>query len=1393
MASYLYGLFGGGSDAAQTFAREREDSVPIAEGNAVNPPSSTQQPGIASRLWTYIRGEAPSHASNAERVAERASQFRPYYDETYESDEDATSSDANAYAERQLWELEETERGESENARRLNTEEDDRGTLPRIANIVAQIPGAGMVVRSEYLRNKIKEKLFGNADVSAHISSMKGLLKKIPGGEELGNVLKVPSKMLANELLEGLLTSYPGFKQFTDLEDGLLENVVETLLLKAALNVAVNAGDNSEEDLSTVILSQLLKFITEGLDEVSKKRFEEIGKLRNVNERKRQYRELFKPAANKFLDVALPKSSLQELGYPLFIRDLLGNEAIPDLLVKIYPLTHNPDHHTEKDLIYLERKGGAAIKAIAKFFANKAKALLPKVLEQKSATLPSDIINKVGEAAPLEAWLQKMLAEVATSEDPEIQNVWDFVQRNIESLLIHALTNLSGSEGNLLDNLLSNVLVIFKQFFTEEKISEIDKAFEQYANLPEAERDQKLDALFVTLADRLLQKADLESNWIGELVKDVLPTILREFYAVKGQEIKTLLTVSLQFQNDMFDEGVPVTVEVGHRGEDSDEKLLEASGVKHIIDDVETGCGLLAKLAMNFLKGFLPEEENSVSIAKLLNEGLFDNTLSEIEESDCAEGLQSFFSRDLASLANTFEPTVKILLFTFLALWSKEEASKIAGEEGRTKNKNSKVPEQMLESFLSIVNELFAIEKGPLDEEAIRELYQPIARKFLELAGYNAETDTLNFEKMLPVAEYAQGPLRELLESTILPPLLYKLHLEMNASNALAPEKAEKLDYLLNEARLFLTSMGFNTDIPDGFEAKNNGSVFIGRLAKFIEAKLPHYVETNPEIITLLSIIKLSSYFPEFESEMTHEEQKRALEVAVQTIRNLGKSDELKLASKQSAEYLSAFALQILSGFVEVIDKKEKNQKNLRLEIAIAFFTLMGGHVDLVHGTPPEGRTSPAYTVPPKLMHQGFAERGGLHPALALDHIELHFDPGTSQKEKDEQLKKLQEMKDQQRLNKFYKPFVKDLLSLAGVTSSDLPIPAAHEKAWESLQDDVLPNMMMSIFKEILRPETLNKMMLKTFEALQAIEEADSPEAILQNEGEKDEHQQRLDKAIGGLIMGMIELVPDWFTLTIFKKEKFINMGAEALGQIVRQQLDSTTLVGLIDQALENFEFPDPKADDGKTEAQKAAENRAVQETLSKKMTAYISQQAKAKVKAFRSEKWKNFQNSIDKFIEEKLGSKGLAVKHVLDVICNFIFIKVIGTLVDFLVFTVLWYFVDLVINQKSKEIIKDVHMPIHENLLYKLCEEFISQLKEVKHQEDELVEMLRIKEEEEAAAKAAEAAKAALLNPAQPESKPSAIDEDEIIIVADDPKMEERRKNEELIQAARIPQDILV
>jgi len=1217
----------------------------------------------------------------------------------------------------------------------VSTVEDERGVGAGVLNYLGdfkvdvpffgEVPVAEMIVNSSpFVRETAAKTLIGNTDFEKMTLENKAELNELVGNPRLGLLLDAVAPRAAAALSVQLGKKNPGFKPWLDNEGPRLEKIIRGILFKVVVNFAKDTKlkmtefDPTKTDLSIEMLKTLLKISNRQMLEIAEQgEFDQIEKHQIPEIQKAAFRKLFAPAAEEFLAIALPNGKADlELRSVLAgaIYDTISEKMLPDMFVDIYRLEHKQPFHTQKDLEILEKRGGAALKHIAAVVGKEIAEVIPKLLAKKAHKLAEKGLKESGldNLAWLKTWMGDRITEFATSEDPEIKAIWDFAEKNIESIMIHALASIAGSEevgpdGNVIPVVAGKGLKVLDEFVTEnqEAIDAVDAKVisEHYTK---KQRDNEREDLFKPLVDTIIKMAHLENNKRVELVdsekivRKILPIVLSKIHQdMKAYQLSqpaeearlgNKLIDPVAYQHKAMADPATALREMLEGRENGQAVVLEQAGINQTVQELSAACGILAEDVTKIAKAFAKKDE--IKIAHLINKGLFkNNRLNTQEEKDFAEGLHQIMNGENPSMEKIWEYAETIIKATIFKVFVRvAENTQVEPGDDPAVNINMAIPGNVMHRVLSFladrmpdvdarIEEIRNSDMSKADQKMeITQLFVPLAKDFLDLAGDN-------LKDILPVPKMFRKFLAKKLQEDYLPTIFKKIYKDLNGWRYEAPTQEAQLDTLF----------------PDG-SGKNAATT----IANYIKDFVPYYLETNPDKVTnLLQNKVMSKYF----NALSPEHQVELSNLIEKNVHALGVNPDMKKTAEAIGEYSRGIILKMFAGVTQNIDSKEKtldhegNNKFL-FNTTLGFIRVLGDHVRRINKIPPKGRMYPAHQVPHDAMLDGFVNHpilpNMLHPALAKD-----LDPNATEEDRKNQ-----------RLKEFFVPFAADLLSISGINNpADFPAPSfMKDEAWDMFKTQILPEVLMNVYEEMLKPDNLNMVMLKSVDAL--IEEIDKlPEECEDDKTvEIDSAQRELNEALGDVVKEMIDLMPDIWTKTILSSDRIRNMTSETLGRIIRRKLDSTTMIEMMNKGLAGLKLNKPDADRGKTTDEIKAEKTKIEEELNKKMTSYISRQVKDALKTMIKTKWDTFQAKFDRGVQKAFGKPGLAVKRFLDKIFHFIFFTLLGPVFNFILYKCIWYFIEKKIATKSKEIIKDVQMPINENVMLNFTQTWLNAMKGV-------------------------------------------------------------------------------
>lgn len=1106
---------------------------------------------------------------------------------------------------------------------------------------------------------------------------------------------------------------------------GFIEKHIENALHHAIGNLALSAPEPKEGNVLANIIRTLVTVAEPHLEEFEAKNFAPFVK------------DIMTAAGfAKAQDLPAP-NILQEVLYTFF-----QGSYIPDFLARIHgdmwPAGKKPDDH-------LDALSQVLMKNLLPMARGKLHKQKTVIAEKLAKSLPDGMVS----GKTLEGGFELLTKE----SSPEVQRIYAFAERYIGEIISRAAGDFAGEgEGNPLTRATKNLFALVQKFFKRNKET-LKAELPKVIKLAEGEaKDQRIERLFGELSRQILAQAGIASaddlsipsflkNPIYDTItKNVLPAQIFNLHQNLGGTQKQRTEDRKRLAKMLFDpkdlKGVDaskVLYELYRTMREPTEKIYEAAGTTHAVKQVENiastiGFDIRGKI-QDYLKG------DAAGVAGMLNTFLNEEKLGDSEVQWIAEAIKD--------LSNDGDPTLKkvwgdletiISSTIFKAFVNIADTADPVIKPSEKEHSRQVLVSNVLVQFVGAISHNFEsihvhakkimeINDPKQRAEKFRKVFRPLAKEFLNRAIPNPSEE-------LQIPEALKDSIWKLIEEQFLPDMLSKAYEDVAGWYYAKDKEAEKLKKI------------FGTTHP---------AKMAELLGQYASDFLPHYLSTSHDQVgeSLFSILKaylLSSKAP------AASEALKSVESDQEGLKNLFAKNVQKVAESQeevvcqvwpaTKEYMEAVMMRILARVGERVHNLEdeghaEHHENFLLEMAIKLLNVMTDHFVTLTEIKDAAKKGNAFEVPKAEILKKFK---GLHKGVPND-------PKLSDEEKAKV-----------RSENFFKPLTKDILGLAGInTPGDLPVPKAlQQQIWDAMRDQLVPEVMRGIFETFLDPHSLNLLILNSLELFNAALEK-IPEGEVQ-EVEDDAHQRELNKTCGELILRLIKMVPTTLAHSILKFDRVKAMTAETIGKAVRQNLKSWTAVQMLDSALyggvlglhtgewkgepgqpgqekfhpkkvvldhqgnESLEpsrmsFYFPKTGPGKKmfEAEQVRRRSEVDKKVKELLTSTISKQVKGTIQYVIKGRWKQFQARFDAFIKRHFGELGMKLKKVIDAVLRTIFFTGLGTLLS-LVFYPLYKVGELGVDQyikwRSKQILRNLHMPIHENLVYKMTEAFVGALK---------------------------------------------------------------------------------
>lgn len=1168
-----------------------------------------------------------------------------------------------------------------------------------------------------------------------------------------------------------------------------LREFITTAYLKLFGNVAATiqerglaSGDEGKVEFIDVlsflfeISNRHFDVIREDYLEIEKEYQELLGQASSEEQRKELEKEqntklaaLFEPMSEEILLIFYPNGK-EDLGvgklYSGKLWNALKTQVMPVFSETLFTLVDRTHHESDKDIKALRQPGGAALKELAPLLGKKGIELAKESLqEEKTANLllrPYLSPNKDLADTTIRAFV-KTMSRAATSSDPNIQEVFNRLETQSATLILHALTQLGLQnkefKGNLTAKAIDALLDIFIEFFVEknETLLQKLKEFEKISDPNDREKAQH--ELFKPLVEELLVKTELvddplvrlfgkpllyniafslHEKFIGSqsTLSDYKERMLRVMLGqtespesvfqdngISFEEQEISRTFEGHKESDIdLERGVPslnLTDETEKEVDDSEitressslppasietqenepaqvsvlETLLNASEneesldryvqFSESIDGVEKSLGILAKDITDLVASTVQKNKAAIAETIAKTAGLGNKA-----EGELVDAIHQVLGGRVEGQENSLhyaETLIQNTLFRIFVLTAEAEgkdpdllAAKVI----------HRITSRLGEQIPAVEKDVRAIlAKDTLTEEEkkaeIAKLFIPVAHEILGVAGKNAD-GSLKIWSSVGIAKEWE-PLVEAQVEQILPQFLSQLYMDMT-SWVRSGSKVE----------------------PALEDVVSNAPTVTKKLTDFIEAFIPLYVKQNAKQINKLVMNNANKYF----AYLSPDERARLSSLIERNIVAVSQEEGMNPAYQAVAAYAKGFVTNVLGqGLINLNDAESKEKvRDLKtgdtilnpflLNMFIAAMSESSDHFKKISSLQTAGK--PSYALDHQELLKEFNKSGLLHQALAFD-----LDSTKTESEKR-----------QQRLEKFFKPLAADLLAIGGKTSvpDDFPVSGLldKEEVWATFKDKMLPEMLMGLYDELLKPSNIHKVMGNVIDSL-----SETLNKIDENEEEEEEAalptslnpaQRALNEEAGKLIHNIVGMFPVSATKFLFSVGKINKMSAETLGAKILEQTNSNSLADLVNHLLAGVEFSLP-SDPPKTEAEIKKEEKALSQEVKDKMKNLISSEAKKQTRNFVKNTLKSWNNSIESAVEKYFGKPGLAVKNFFGSILSSISSFIMPVL-NFIVFKCLWVIVDWYIGFRVSEVMKDTSMPIHENLAFRMTERIVKQMR---------------------------------------------------------------------------------
>lgn len=1121
-----------------------------------------------------------------------------------------------------------------------------------------------------------------------------------------------------------------------------------------------------------------------------------------IPERDPRLIECFRPLAAKLVQIG----GLDKLGFPLpvFAQNLINavvNEQLPKLFAEHYtdllkPFAELYDTVSDPQTSSLCERlsmldGGAFISKRGCDLRDQVVEILPEYLGKNHQKLAEIVTANVLETvfkvedtiktkltgnsvAPteetheqleqlntryawLKSWLDKQLMLAGTSQDPRIVNIWEFLRNTFDKLLAHSVQYVHAEEpvtADITGKVITRLLAIVGKYMEENG----DRIQRRYSELNAANIDPASDKEFIDsfhpLCESVFKTLGLDHSdqlAIPTLIKPLLTKIILEQLPqwMAGEYRQCLAPREcIQEYKDQLKDLIPQNAATA-------------------VDQVEVLCGVIAPKV-------------TAAMVQVLHQKIGE------ELKQAPAWLQD---QHLKHLQDTYiNEVVKSLLLQLLVHYLQGiRTDGSQAEEGLVTAGLAMLGatlEQHIAADAKALDEAM-LEKDP-DQRMKRlvQAFQPLSEDLFSLIGSKEGTHHSAVPFVLPFPEIFESIWADL-KKQILPAFLAQLFLEKGKLPTILVESKEKTVTVTKTAYL-----------PEACRV----------LGQWVSDFLPAYLYTDREHISEQVYQGVSEYLksignPEGLSVQQYLEQNQATLKTLLSEEVFGVLGPGTPFAAQTQPFIGEYVKTLLMKGCSRITKKiaeaenpeDEQRKDFLVKLGIRLLEVVTKHFKTINLTTSEHKAVHVFDLTYEQHLQGFA--GSVQPGLPKSKAALQAKqeiaeamavlskerkryPGLKKPEhKVKCLEKIKLAKDKLRKAKaveskereaFFKPFAASILELAGLTKAeDVPFPEPlKSKIWDLAQNQVLPEVLSSLFQLILEPANLNSMVIAGLETLNAAMDA-IPDPDTVEEVHDDPIQRKLNTCCGELVLELVNLVPKSFVKAAFKLGPVQVLSAELVGNAVRRQLgENMTLQKYLDKAvLVGLPKLHPGLWEGEGEEAKFVGQSIVVGTKAGEIKfsspleideiekAELEKMMRAALEAKRMKKlmvsttrrvigdainsfflapvikfYELWDKAVDKIPEDVREFFNYLGKCIVFRFLETIFTVIVeyaGAAYEYSgakiasetlkkeIANFFWFFIELHFGRKADNVIKSMYLDIHENLLFNLSNELIESIKD--------------------------------------------------------------------------------
>lgn len=1198
-------------------------------------------------------------------------------------------------------------------------------------------------------------KLFGFQKKQSKVNNS---IDELSGSLHLSKAIHALTPFLAKLIKETLVVQYKGLSELLEKEHCTIQSLIEILLSQIYVNIAKNINETSEGRKGPVqlldIVGSLCALVNSHLPRINAA-YDTTAKIADPIKRERKLAQLFVPLVEDFLQIALPKGTVQ---LPFNKVPLLSNwawnnlhatlqtEYLPKLFLEAYRQMSDPLNGDKKKALQ-SMPGGDSLASLAELSGRKTGENLPNIFtddnEPSKGALPDFMKSFAKILSPLFQgseklqewlgnWTAQQIVDIAKTDNHDINQLRMLLGGYVEPLLVHVFFNLAdlpakkvwkGHDPDALSVILIRLFSLYSAFLNKNgnAIESRLEALKVTKNKPE--HDETLLQIFAFFARDLFVMMGLDKpemfpvpsflqNIVAENLYEFAPRfLLRQYLAVKGT-INDDDPTRKKLRSLMFDPAnlgkkevaVQVISTLHAKGETVDnmfeefyQNLWDASGTESVVQTMEKMCKVFASELVGSILRKFGVGTQTVLISR-------ENTvmhqtityLNKLVESMLLEAVISIIetTNEKVPQAEGVHPKRVFPLQIILRL------------SGMVQRGLHNVDQKLC------VAATIAKKDKRLFDQMARQAFTNLAAEFYEARGKN-------FLANLPLSGLpAEGTIKNVLWSsikeTLLPDLLRIVYSEMTAWHYEMQRSLETLERLYHTSHPLWASRVLSQFVSDWL--RNYLTNSSDDAAKALVHSILHYFNNGKGIDGKVAKLDIEDRLPEVQA------------LAGENLRGVGISEAQQLENlwPTITIYVEGIVAKFLAEISKTVSDIETENPDFLVDMAITMLKDTAEYFEAANKVSEDSEQS---------------KNNPLLAALGTDvHDGVPLDPKASPDEKE-----------RVRLQGHFIPLAAKLFDLANITIDDLPIPSGFRtQLGELILTKFLPKAMLQSSSKILEHSMRDALMLKFVQTLHAALNSIKPvkeETADEPKNPQEPKQKHLIETCGTVVRELASRIPDTMVQYVFMKEKVKNMSAEAIGEAMMPHLSKWTLLHLMDAGIyhglpkfhpsywkgkagrENL-IPRKAAikPDGKMEIreatkfkfvflktpaefeaellQKTEEARKTRLKLRDDFTSTISSQLLAKTWAGIKSLWTGLQVHFDDFFERIFGHKGLKFKSFVDKVLHKVFFDIIGTAIQFLTLPfikLMQYIIEKnYINKRSEDIIEGFHSDALEHLMYK-------------------------------------------------------------------------------------------